>query len=153
MRRPYTEEFMAVPISRFRRFVSAGVISIAAAAALAVPVSTAPDACPPIDTPSEVAPASPSEAGIRVFIDPATGRIRQPTLAERRRIAASSKAARDRSGRTYEVRTRPDGARIVKLDETFLMSVVATMNPDGTVSYACGTEPAQADECIAENEQ
>ena len=32
---------------------------------------------------------------------------------------------------------RPDGTRIVKLDETFLMSVVATVNPDGTISYSC----------------
>jgi hypothetical protein len=32
----------------------------------------------------------------------------------------------------------------VKLDETFSMSVVATANSDGTVSYRCGTDSVPA---------
>jgi hypothetical protein len=82
------------------------------------------------------------ETGVRVFIDPATGRIRRPTAEERQRLAV--RTARDRSARAYEVRTRPDGSRIVKLDEAFMMSVVARKNPDGTVSYVCRTAEAPA---------
>jgi hypothetical protein len=139
-----TEVFMATRAARFRRLVSAGLISAAAGALVAVPQSKAPEACPAIDPPAETAVAVPGGAGLRVFVDPATGRIRRPTLEERRRIAATKSAARDRSGRAYEIRTRRDGTRIVKLDEAFLMSVVARTNPDGTVSYVCRTEPSPA---------
>ena len=90
-------------------------------------------------------------AGIRVFVDPATGQLRRPTSEERQRIALSS---RDRSGKTYDVLVRPDGTRIVKLDETFLMSVVATVNPDGTTSYSCRKGSVRpTDECPAEDPQ
>ena len=39
---------------------------------------------------------------------------------------------------------RPDGTRIVELDNAFLTSVVATVNKDGTVSYRCVTGPSGA---------
>ena len=131
---------MVTPFSRLRRLATAAGLSTAAAtAAFALPVPTSSEACPPIDPPAAQILA-PGEAGIRVFIDPATGRVRRATPEERQRLAM--KTARDRSARTYEVRTRPDGTRIVKLDETFMMSVVGRTNPDGTVSYQCRTEPA-----------
>ena len=129
---------MATPTSRFRTLVSAGLISAAAAAALAIGDLAATESCPAIDPPVAAHPAA---AGLRVFVDPATGRIRRPTLEERRLVTTVS---RDRSARTYEVRTRPDGMRIVKLDETFLMSVMGHTNPDGTVSYDCRKAPAPA---------
>jgi hypothetical protein len=145
---------MVITISRLRRLVPAaglyiGVAAIAASAPFVLPLPTPSEACPPIDrpaaTPSSAPPGATStaagKAGLRVSVDPATGKIRRATTEERRRIAAT---ARDRSGRTYEVRTRPDGTRIVKLDETFRMSVVARTHPDGTVSYHCQSESAPA---------
>ena len=127
---------MGTPISRLRRLVpAAGLSALVAATAFALPVPASSEACPAIDPPAATPALAPEEAGIRVFVDPATGRIRRPTREERQRIAVAS--ARDRSGRTYEVRTRPDGTRLVKLDETFTMSVVATTTPDGTVSSRC----------------
>ena len=146
---------MATPTRRFGRLIPAAGISLAAAAALALPVPTSPEACPPIDLPAPTtlsaplgatrsAPVVPGSAGIRVFVDPDTGRIRRSTPEQRQRLAPT--AARDRSGRTYEVRTRADGARIVRLDETFMMSVEARMAPDGSVSYRCrtGSAPLEA---------
>jgi hypothetical protein len=137
---------MAHLIPMFRRFAPAAGLALAAASGLAFPAPP-PDTCPAIDPPTAASP----DRGIRVFVDPATGKLRRPTSEERRRIALSS---RDRSGKTYEVLVRPDGTRIVKLDETFLMSVVATVNPDGTISYSCRNgSAAPADECAAEDSQ
>ena len=137
---------MAHLIPMFRRLAPAAGLILAAAAGLAFPAPPPADICPAIDPPA----ASP-ERGIRVFVDPATGKLRRPTSEERQRIALSS---RDRSGKTYEVLVRPDGTRIVKLDETFLMSVVAKVNPDGTTSYTCRNgRAAAADECPAEDSQ
>ena len=132
---------MATQNSRFRRLVLAGLISVTAASAPAIAAPPPADHCPAIDPPVAAAPAAPA-AGVRVFVDPVTGRLRRATSEEKRRIALVS---RDRSGRTYEVRTRPDGTRLVKLDETFAMSVVATANPDGTVSYRCGKDSGLAE--------
>ena len=111
----------------------------AGAAVLALPGPDAPPACPAIDPPS--APAG----GVRAFIDPATGKLRPPTAAQKRQIV---RPARDRASRTYEVVVRPDGSRLVELDDTFLMSVVATTGADGTVRYRCvsgsAATPAEA---------
>lgn len=141
---------MVTPFSRLRRLVTAAGLSIAAAAAaFALPVPTSSEACPAVDPPATQARAA-GEAGIRVFVDPATGRIRRATPEDRQRLAM--KTSRDRSGRTYEVRTRQDGTRIVKLDETFSMGVVAHANADGTISYRCVTEPV-SEATVAETEQ
>ena len=131
---------MVTPFSRLRPLApAAGLFAVLAAAAFALPVSMSSEACPAIDPPAARPSLATGEAGIRVFVDPATGRIRRATGEERRRIAVAS--ARDRSGRTYEVRTRPDGTRLVKLDETFSMSVVARTDADGKISYRCAKNP------------
>ena len=138
---------MAYRIPMFRRLAPAAGLILAASAGRAFPAPPPADTCPAIDPPAAASP----ERGIRVFVDPATGQLRQPTSEERQRIALSS---RDRTGKTYEVLVRPDGTRIVKLDETFLMSVVATVNPDGTTSYSCRKgSAAAANECPAEDSQ
>jgi hypothetical protein len=133
---------MATPISSFRRLVPAVGLSlaVAAAAALAVPAPPSPEVCPPIDPPAPTGPAAQAEAGLRVFIDPVTGKMRPATPEERRKVAEA--ASGSRAGRSYEMRIRPDGTRIVELDDAFRMSVVATANPDGTISYRCVTESA-----------
>lgn len=107
-----------------------GVVATCAAAAVpALPGPEAPPACPAIDP-----PASAAAAGVRAFIDPVTGKLRPPTAAEKRQLVS---AVRDRASRTYEVVVRPDGSRVVELDDTFSMSVVATKGPDGALRYRC----------------
>jgi len=101
----------------------------AAAAAPAHPgLEAAPPVCPSIDPPAPTA-----GAGLRAFVDPVTGKLRPPTAAEKRQLVA----ARDRASRTYEVVVRPDGSRVVVLDDAFSMSVVATTSPDGALRYRC----------------
>jgi hypothetical protein len=126
---------MATRIPRFRMLVPSAAVFIAAAAAVAMPDPAPQATCPAIDP-----PAAATVAGIRVFVDPATGKIRKPTPGERRKLAAL--VSLDRSARVYEIVTRPDGTRTVQLDETFMTSVVATRNPDGTMSYRCGSARA-----------
>jgi hypothetical protein len=120
----------------FARLVPAAVLAAGAAAGLAAPDPPRAEACPPIDLPAAARPSA-HGAAIRAFIDPVTGRLRPATAEERRKLAAAT--PRDRSPRTYEMVIRPDGTRIVELDDAFMMSVVAVKNPDGTVSYRCGT--------------
>jgi hypothetical protein len=115
-----------------------GVVLVAAvpAAASALPVPQPAESCPAIDP-----PAVPVPAGIRAFIDPVTGKLRPAKPEEKRKIAA---AGRDRSARTYQLVILPDGTRIVELDDAFLMSVVATKQSNGTLSYRCRTQRAPA---------
>jgi hypothetical protein len=118
--------------------ISLTVLAACAAASLvALPGPGAPPACPAIDPPA--APAAPAAPGVRAFIDPATGKLRPPSAEQKRRIAS---AVRDRASRTYEVVVRPDGSRVVELDDTFSMSVVATTGADGAVQYRCIHRPA-----------
>ena len=123
---------MATPKSRFLRILCAVGLAVAAAA-VARPASVSEmDDCPAIDPPMVFVPS----AGVRVFIDPVTGKIRPPTPDERRKAAET---ARDRSAHAYPLVIRPDGTRDVELDDAFLMSVVGKVNKDGTVSYRCVT--------------
>ncbi len=140
---------MATLIPAFRRFVPAAGLAAVAAAALAVVAAPPPEACPAIDPPAAMAAAA--SAGVRAFIDPVTGKLRPATPEERRKLAST--VSRDRSERAYEVVIRPDGTRIVTLDEAFMMSVVARKNPDGTVSYRCRTERTPAADCAAESHE
>ena len=129
---------MATRIPRFPLMIPSAALFIVAAAAYAIP-EPAPSTdreCPAIDSPAASRAVVP--AGIRAFIDPVTGKLRPATPEERRKLAST--VSRDRSGRAYEILIRPDGTRIVQLDETFMMNVVARKNPDGTISYHCRSE-------------
>ncbi len=110
------------------------LLRLACLVAAAIPAAfvAADEICPPIDPPAG------HTAAVRAFIDPVTGKLR-PATPEERRKAAAARPSRDRSGRTYELVIRPDGTRIVELDEAFSMTVTARKNADGTVSNECRT--------------
>ncbi len=101
--------------------------ALGAAAAPGRPGPAVPESCPAIDPPSSV-------QAVRAFVDPATGRLRPPTAEERSR---PSLAVRDRSARNYVVVVRPDGTRLVELDDAFSMSVVATRQPGAGIQFRC----------------
>jgi len=114
--------------------VSISLLTVCAAAAVSArPGPETPPSCPAIDR-----PAATGGAGVRAFIDPVTGKLRPPTAAEKRQLVS----ARDRASRTYEVVVRPDGSRVVVLDDAFSMSVVATKGTDGALRYRCVTRPS-----------
>jgi hypothetical protein len=114
--------------------LAAGLGVSASSVASALPVRVVTETCPAIDPPAST--RAPLRAGLRVFVDPVTGKIRPATPEERRKVATAT--PRDRSSRTYEMTILRDGTRIVKLDDAFLMNIVATVQPDGRVTYHCG---------------
>ena len=130
---------MSSPLSRLCSFaLAAGLGAATAGVATARPVTVVTETCPAIDPPA----AAPLGAGLRVFVDPVTGKIRPATPEERRKVTAV--LSRDRSSRIYEMRILRDGTRIVELDDAFLMNIVATVQPDGRVTYHCGPGTAPA---------
>jgi len=75
--------------------------------------------------------------GLRAFIDPETGRLRQPTSEEAAAFAASSRVARNKSIEGLEVEYRKDGSKFVDLQGRFMHSLRVTRNADGTSSFTC----------------
>ena len=87
--------------------------------------------CPAIDPP----PAAIAAGGLRVFRDPVTGQIRQPTPAEAARIAASEPAPESQP--VFEIRVHPDGMQSVDLHGALAAKLVITRAPDGTATVTC----------------
>lgn len=86
-------------------------------------------------------PAVPaSQAGMRVYVDPQTGQLREPTPEETAALDAAIQA--DGRLRTLEGPQRITGVGGVvgfRLDESFNSYSVASVNPDGSVSLDCVT--------------
>lgn len=78
-------------------------------------------------------------SGMRVWIDPETGKIRQPTEAERKANAerTSIDALLNRSSEGLEVVVKPDGARFVHLQGRFMHALILTRAEDGTLVFEC----------------
>jgi hypothetical protein len=93
--------------------------------------------------------------GVKVSIDPATGRLRQPTAEELKALRASVKqmprsasldkplpSSRVAAERT--VRKLPDGSRMATVSEDMLHSVTVTRQADGSLTLSEGNaQPAQ----------
>jgi hypothetical protein len=107
---------------------SATLAALAAGSATATETPAAPAA---------VQPQSSLDSGVRAYVDPATGKLRQATAAERAEEAQQSAAAAQ-SGKGKGVRfvKRADGAvRAEDLEGRFMESVVVKRNADGSLSY------------------
>lgn len=85
---------------------------------------------------------SPFVYGMRVWIDPETGRIRQPTNAERTAVAErlSEEQRLNKSDQGLIVEYRKDGSRYVNLEGRFMHSLVLTRNADGTLTANCSDD-------------
>lgn len=92
---------------------------------------TKPAADPPLATATQ-------DSGMRAYIDPATGKLREPTAEERQDEArASALRAQTVKGTGVEYKTAPNGAvRALDTEGRLMESVVATRNADGTLSYS-----------------
>lgn len=78
-----------------------------------------------------------ARAGLRAFIDPQTGQLREPTPEEAAQLAAAVHASRVQALSELEVVVHPDGMRSVDLKDAFLIDLVARRNPDGSLSIGC----------------
>lgn len=77
-------------------------------------------------------------AGMQVSVDPATGKLRQPTAAEARELAKALKAvAAPVMGDEVRVTEHADGMLSAQLSADFLNIWVVTTNADGSLSHVC----------------
>jgi len=93
---------------------------------------------PAAETSAATAPVEGAgQAGLKAFVDPATGQLREPTPEE---AAAASRLTRfARAGVTSEPKAvvHPSGALSVELGEEYMNDVVVQRNADGTLSTVC----------------
>lgn len=118
-----------------------GVMSLAAAD----DVSKNPGKPAAAPAKQSVAPPAPSQ-GVRVFIDPATGKIREPEAEELQQLApaATTGVARRSMAPSAAPLQGPGNAVGMKLDDSQMVYSVATKNADGTLSFECVTGAASA---------
>jgi hypothetical protein len=103
------------------------------------------------ETGTETAPAASTVtmpvtvAGMQVSIDPATGRLRQPTPAEARALSAAFQKAFGSNGlaRKTVVRKDANGMLTAQVDFSLFDFSVAEILPDGTVATRCVGGPAE----------
>ncbi len=80
---------------------------------------------------------------VTVFVDPATGKTRQPTPADIEKLVGVTKARaaekQTKSPLLLDVKYGPGGAVGVKLGPSSRSYVVATRSPDGKLSTECVT--------------
>lgn len=101
---------------------------------LAALANEPPPPCPAIDVPAPVS----SAPRVRAFVDPVTGKLREPTADELRELAeARWKSRAAQAPRVFEVVTHPDGMKTVDLGDAFLMDVRIERLPDGTMQTTC----------------
>ena len=84
--------------------------------------------------PSAAGQVPPGTAGMRVFLDPQTGRVIAPDQLPPEALSALEQAMLRRDAKGLTQRTLPNGAVLVDLQERFHNFAVATIGPGGGVS-------------------
>ncbi|HEY3351528.1 MAG TPA: hypothetical protein VGM13_17255 [Thermoanaerobaculia bacterium] len=118
---------------------------------LASSLAPAQPASPPENkaAPAREGPAAPAK-GLVVFIDPVTGKIRQPEPAEIGALTAPPAAAGVPAVEPpLLMKTGPGGAVGVVLDSRFASFMVVTKTPDGKLAMECVTGGKKADETVS----
>jgi hypothetical protein len=93
--------------------------------------------------------ASAEAAGMQVFIDPATGKIRPATAQEMKMMSDRLQAFLNRSSVELKVQEHSDGMLSMDLQGGFLNVWVASVGADGAVSNACVTDQAAAQSTLS----
>lgn len=83
-------------------------------------------------------------AGQQVAIDAQTGKLRQPTPEEARKLAEGMKAYLNRSTVGLTVREHPNGMKSVNLQGRFQSIAIAQREPDGKITQRCVTSQQEA---------
>jgi hypothetical protein len=84
-------------------------------------------------------------AGQKVAIDAKTGKLRQPTAEESRRLGQAMKTMINHSTEGLTVKEHANGMKSVDLQGRFQSVAVAKKNADGTVNERCVTNKSEAD--------
>lgn len=130
-----------MPKAKPRTLFTSFYLSVAALVFLPGPKVVASETQEPAPRSVEQAtvPPSPFLYGMRVWIDPETGKIRQPSKAERAAVAErmSEQQRLNKSAEGLTVIHKRDGARFVDLEGRFMHSLVVTRAEDGSLSTRC----------------
>ncbi|HYU34251.1 MAG TPA: hypothetical protein VEW48_19020 [Thermoanaerobaculia bacterium] len=92
---------------------------------------------------SAAAPAGPAAkapvgaAGMQVFLDPATGKMRPATAQEMKAMSDRLKGFLSRSSEGLKAQEHPNGMISLDLQGGFMNVWVASVSPDGKVTNAC----------------
>ncbi|HEY3177043.1 MAG TPA: hypothetical protein VGK94_14920 [Candidatus Polarisedimenticolia bacterium] len=81
----------------------------------------------------------------QVSVDPATGRLQQPTRLESQKLASELSAMLERSIENLNVTNLPDGTTMVDLDGGFQHVAMGSLDTDGEVVLTCVDDPASAE--------
>jgi hypothetical protein len=112
-------------------FTLAAPPGIAECPSIDAPPAPGHSSCPAVDPPAAL-----RGAGIRVFVDRRTGRVRPPTPKEARALIEA-----EGKGVEYlepiEVVAHPGGMRSVDLKGAFAHRLTVRRNPDGSTTVAC----------------
>jgi hypothetical protein len=90
------------------------------------------------------APAPAATSGMMIAIDPATGKIRQPTAAESKALVAGIQEMTKASAVEPELKQFSDGTMSVDLSSSFLNISMAQVQPDGSIREVCVDSAADA---------
>ena len=78
-----------------------------------------------------------ARAGLRAFIDPQTGQLRQPTPEEAQALSRAARAEFAQEVESLEAVVHPDGMISVDLKGRFMQDLVVVKRPDGSLSLRC----------------
>ena len=81
--------------------------------------------------------SAPAPAGVRVFVDPATGKIRQPNPEEVQRLLRQSRTAVAAARRAPVVVRHPNGAIGLLAGDRLMSYSVARKSAGGKVEFDC----------------
>jgi hypothetical protein len=85
-----------------------------------------------------------SVGGVQVTIDPATGRVQQPTPEQAEAMAVALRRMLSRETEGHDATPMPDGGVMVSLDETFQEVAMATVDLRGRVRLHCVNDAERA---------
>lgn len=86
--------------------------------------------------------------GVMAAIDPATGKLRQPTAAESKALAAGVTSLLKSSASPLQAKQTPDGTMSVDLGTSFLNISIAQVGPDGKLQEICLDNAAAANALV-----
>ncbi len=82
-----------------------------------------------------------AQVGLRAFIDPQTGQLREPTPEETQALARAAREEFAREVESLEAVVHPDGTISVDLRGLFMQDLVAVKKPNGSLSVRCVPAP------------
>src|SRR5450631_4533602 len=97
--------------------------------------------------PASIAPAPVGAGGMMIFIDPATGKFRQPDAADIAELLSHSPPPK--AAFVAQPRVNPNGGIAIMLDSSFENYMVVTKKPDGSLLMDCLPDAKKAADAVA----